>query len=222
MAGTPTTPEQAASGPDNTALVKGAVDIVSASLLANPMDSKDVPSFLEDIFSELQSFKKNFDERFPDADSIPDVSLSVTPATAKLPSVAPAPSDVSSASLLSSIEEQAATPLSAPEAVETVAPAPKAAPKAPKKAGRPRGRPKAIARVDDSIQKDVLVCLEDNKKVRDLAEHLAKRHGMTPADYRKKHGLPDSYPMLPPAQITKKGTLFDINPKTGALVAAKS
>jgi hypothetical protein len=44
---------------------------------------------------------------------------------------------------------------------------------------------------------------------------------MTPIQYRKKWGLPATYPMLPMAQIPKKGVLFDINPKTGALVATK-
>ncbi|WP_155134279.1 MucR family transcriptional regulator [Roseibium sp. RKSG952] len=224
MAGSTTTAGQAVTASDKSVLVRGAVDIVSASLLASPMDAKDVSGFLEEVFFELQSFKQNFDERFSDQGSIPDGSLSISPAAARLPSVAPALSDVSSAGLLSSIDDQSTAALPVSKAENSSPPTSSQVSPAKASSGKKavlHKLEKTVARVDDSIQKNILICLEDNRRVRDLAEHLEKKHGMTPDQYRKKWGLPNSYPMLPPAQISKKGVLFDINPKTGALVKTK-
>jgi len=49
--------------------------------------------------------------------------------------------------------------------------------------------------VKKSVTPDYLICLEDGKRFKSLKRHLAGL-GMTPAQYRKKWGLPDSYPMV--------------------------
>ena len=43
-----------------------------------------------------------------------------------------------------------------------------------------------------------LVCLECGAKVQMLRRHIAKRHGLTPDDYRSKWSLPPGYPMVAP------------------------
>lgn len=49
--------------------------------------------------------------------------------------------------------------------------------------------------VKKSVQTDHLVCLEDGMKLKTLKRHLAVHHGMSPAEYRAKWGLPADYPM---------------------------
>lgn len=49
-----------------------------------------------------------------------------------------------------------------------------------------------------TIHDGYLICLEDGKKVKLLKRHLRTHFGMTPEEYRRKWGLPDDYPMLPP------------------------
>lgn len=46
-----------------------------------------------------------------------------------------------------------------------------------------------------SITPDYLICLDDGKKFKSLRRHLGGL-GMTPEQYRKKWGLPESYPMV--------------------------
>ncbi len=48
--------------------------------------------------------------------------------------------------------------------------------------------------VRGSVMPDHLVCLEGGKELKMLRRHLAADHGMTPAEYRDKWKLPDSYP----------------------------
>jgi predicted transcriptional regulator len=54
------------------------------------------------------------------------------------------------------------------------------------------------ALVRKSVTHDHLTCLEDGLKLRSLKQHLRVKHGLTPAQYRAKWGLPDSYPMAAP------------------------
>lgn len=45
-------------------------------------------------------------------------------------------------------------------------------------------------------RKDIIVCLECGKEAKVLtARHLYKVHGLTPRQYRKKHGLPEGLPL---------------------------
>lgn len=49
-----------------------------------------------------------------------------------------------------------------------------------------------------SVFPDYIVCLEDGKQLTMLKRHLHTAYGMTPDEYRKKWGLPGSYPMVAP------------------------
>lgn len=49
--------------------------------------------------------------------------------------------------------------------------------------------------VKKSVRPDHLVCLEDGLPLKTLKRHLAVHHGLTPAEYRAKWGLPADYPM---------------------------
>lgn len=58
-----------------------------------------------------------------------------------------------------------------------------------------------------SVFTDYIICLEDGKKLKMLKRHLQTTYGMTPADYRKKWGLPDSYPMVCPSYSERRSSL---------------
>ena len=58
-----------------------------------------------------------------------------------------------------------------------------------------------------SIKPDYIVCLEDGKKQKMLKRHLMTNHGMTPAEYRQKWGLPADYPMVAPNYAEQRRTL---------------
>lgn len=77
--------------------------------------------------------------------------------------------------------------------------------------------PKGVT-VQNSVGMDYVICLEDGRKVRDLVQHLAEHHDMTPDAYRAKWGLPREYPMHPPSVILKRGTQFELAPVTGVFI----
>ncbi|MBS1023500.1 MucR family transcriptional regulator [Gluconobacter cerinus] len=58
-----------------------------------------------------------------------------------------------------------------------------------------------------SVFPDYIICLEDGKKLKMLKRHLLSVYNMTPADYRKKWGLPDSYPMVCPSYSERRSSL---------------
>lgn len=58
-----------------------------------------------------------------------------------------------------------------------------------------------------SVKPDYIVCLEDGKKLKMLKRHLNSAFGMTPEEYRKKWGLPDSYPMAAPNYVKFRAEL---------------
>lgn len=58
----------------------------------------------------------------------------------------------------------------------------------------------------DSITAEYLISFEDGKSYRTLKRHLAK-HGLTPAQYRAKWGLPDNYPMVAPAYSLRRSEM---------------
>ncbi len=62
-------------------------------------------------------------------------------------------------------------------------------------------------RIANSIQQDYLVCLEDGKQLRMLKRHLRTRYNMSPEQYRKKWGLPASYPMTAPAYARARSVI---------------
>lgn len=61
--------------------------------------------------------------------------------------------------------------------------------------------------VRSSVKSDHIVCLEDGKKMKMLKRHLMTDHGLTPAEYRARWGLPADYPMVAPDYAEKRRTL---------------
>ncbi len=61
-----------------------------------------------------------------------------------------------------------------------------------------------------SVTANYVVCLEDGKRQKTLRRHLGAAHGMTPAEYRKRWGLPADHPIVAPnyakqrSQMAKK------------------
>ena len=58
-----------------------------------------------------------------------------------------------------------------------------------------------------SITPDAIISLEDGKPYKTLKRHLKTAHGMTPAEYRAKWGLPADYPMIAPNYAEKRSEL---------------
>jgi predicted transcriptional regulator len=58
-----------------------------------------------------------------------------------------------------------------------------------------------------SVTPDFITCLEDGKKFKSLKRHLATHHGMPPAEYRAKWGLPNDYPMVAPNYAAVRSAL---------------
>lgn len=61
---------------------------------------------------------------------------------------------------------------------------------------------RSAARIGKTVFLRRIVSLEDGQSYQDLRPHL-KSLGMTPDQYRRKHGLPAHYPMVPPALFLK-------------------
>ena len=61
--------------------------------------------------------------------------------------------------------------------------------------------------VRSSVKADHIVCLEDGKKMKMLKRHLMTDHGLTPAEYRTRWGLPGDYPMVAPDYAEKRRVL---------------
>jgi predicted transcriptional regulator len=75
--------------------------------------------------------------------------------------------------------------------------------------------------IKKSVTSDYLICLEDGKKQKALKRHLRTAHNLSPADYRKRWGLPGDYPMVAPSYAAVRAA---ISKKIGfgRLRAAKS
>ena len=67
--------------------------------------------------------------------------------------------------------------------------------------------PEPAVSVRSSVKKDYIVCLEDGKKMKMLKRHLMTDHGLTPAEYRTRWGLPADYPMVAPDYAEKRRVL---------------
>src|SRR5215218_371922 len=74
------------------------------------------------------------------------------------------------------------------------------------KAEQPEPAPKPPVPIRKSITPDHLISLEDGKPYRSLTRHLAKR-GLTPEAYRRKWGLPSTYPMVAPNYSKQRSDL---------------
>lgn len=61
--------------------------------------------------------------------------------------------------------------------------------------------------IKKSVFPDYIICLEDGLKMKMLKRHLSKAYSMTPDDYRKKWGLPETYPMTAPAYAEQRSKM---------------
>ncbi|SNB71610.1 transcriptional regulator, MucR family [Arboricoccus pini] len=61
--------------------------------------------------------------------------------------------------------------------------------------------------IKKSVHRDFIICLEDGKKLKTLKRHLRIRYNLTPADYRRKWGLPPDYPMVAPSYAERRSEL---------------
>jgi predicted transcriptional regulator len=68
-------------------------------------------------------------------------------------------------------------------------------------------KPEPAVSIRASVKPDHLVCLEDGKKMKMLKRHLMTDHGLTPAEYRARWGLPADYPMVAPEYAEKRRVL---------------
>ena len=60
--------------------------------------------------------------------------------------------------------------------------------------------------IKKSITDDYLISLEDGKRYQSLKRHLST-HGLTPAEYRTKWGLPTDYPMVAPGYSARRSEM---------------
>jgi predicted transcriptional regulator len=61
--------------------------------------------------------------------------------------------------------------------------------------------------VKKSVTPDYIVSLEDGRKFKSLKRHLSTHYNLTPAEYRKKWGLPSDYPMVAPNYAAARSQL---------------
>ena len=71
----------------------------------------------------------------------------------------------------------------------------------------PEEKPEPKVSIRSSVKPDQITCLECGKKQKMLKRHLMTNHGMTPAEYRQKWGLPADYPMVAPNYAEQRRTL---------------
>jgi predicted transcriptional regulator len=67
-------------------------------------------------------------------------------------------------------------------------------------------KPTPAVPIRKSITPDYLISLEDGKPYKSMKRHLG-RHGLTPAEYRTKWGLPPDYPMVAPNYAKQRSEL---------------
>lgn len=60
--------------------------------------------------------------------------------------------------------------------------------------------------VDESVGADYIICLEDGVRCKILKRYLRSRYNMSPEQYRRRWGLPETYPMVAPAVSQARST----------------
>ena len=68
-------------------------------------------------------------------------------------------------------------------------------------------RPEPAVPIKKSITPDYIICLEDGTEHKMLKRHLKTAHGMTPAEYRERWGLPRDYPLVSPNYAATRSKL---------------
>jgi predicted transcriptional regulator len=61
--------------------------------------------------------------------------------------------------------------------------------------------------VNRSVLPNYIVCLEDGKQFKTLKRHLMNTYQLTPAQYRQRWGLPNSYPMVAPNYVKTRSAI---------------
>ncbi len=61
--------------------------------------------------------------------------------------------------------------------------------------------------VKRSVFPDEIVCLQCGRRMTSLKRHLAADHALTPAEYRTRWGLPDTYPMVAPNYAQRRSEM---------------
>jgi predicted transcriptional regulator len=67
-------------------------------------------------------------------------------------------------------------------------------------------KPAPAVPVKKSVTPDAIISLIDGKPYKSLKRHLT-RHGLTPAEYRERFGLPRDYPFVAPNYAAKRSEL---------------
>lgn len=58
-----------------------------------------------------------------------------------------------------------------------------------------------------AVRKDAVGCMCCGKWFKSLKRHLLAHHGLTPAEYRARWGLPDTHPMVAPLYAERRSEL---------------
>ncbi len=67
-------------------------------------------------------------------------------------------------------------------------------------------KPTPAVPVKKSVTPDAIISLIDGKPYKSLKRHIT-RHGLTPAEYRERFGLPRDYPFVAPNYAAKRSEL---------------
>jgi MucR family transcriptional regulator, transcriptional regulator of exopolysaccharide biosynthesis len=70
---------------------------------------------------------------------------------------------------------------------------------------RPHKAP--AVRVDESVTRDYIVCLDDGRHLKTLKRYLRRKYSLTPEQYRARWHLPDDYPMVAPGYAELRSSL---------------
>ena len=74
---------------------------------------------------------------------------------------------------------------------------------------RPLQRKPAL-RIEDSVTGNFLICLETGTRHVTLKRHLRESLGLTPAEYRRRWGLPDNYPMVAANYLRRRNMVLGL------------
>ncbi|MBY0281487.1 MAG: MucR family transcriptional regulator [Alphaproteobacteria bacterium] len=66
---------------------------------------------------------------------------------------------------------------------------------------------KPAVSISESVTDEYIVCLEDGKKLQMLKRHLKTVYNMSIAEYKKRWGLPESYPTVSPAYAKRRSEI---------------
>ena len=75
----------------------------------------------------------------------------------------------------------------------------------------PKVEPLTAKEIAAAVQPDSIMCFEDGKRYKSMKRHLRVHFNLTPAEYRAKWGLPDSFPMTAPDYSARRSELAKAN-----------